>query len=140
MVDMSAQDTFSEIEIYLYKSRILSSVSLRKMNAMEGVGITNVTIFNIERHKNYNMNSLLNYIKILEKRLYANDVEIVDLAALGKVFREMREKEGLSVLALYAKTGILPKTIVNIENGRNYSKLTLFKYLEVFPVKFKITD
>lgn len=123
----------------MYKSRILSSVSLRQMNAMED-GLTNVTIFNIERHKNYNIKSLLKYIKILNKRLYANDVEIVDLGALGKVFREMREEQGLSVLAVYANSGILPKTIVNIEKGRNYSKLTLFKYLEVFPVKFKITD
>ena len=130
-------DCFFDIEQSLYKTRLVSNISLKDVSSKD-VGLHIVVMYRIEKHKNYHMSSLLKYVKIMNKKLYADNIWIDSLEQLGELLKSKRMAAGLSLLKVYASTGIMPKNISRIERGEDYNKATLIKYLSIFPIIFKI--
>lgn len=134
---MEVFDSFFEIEQSLYKTRLVSNISLKDISSKDE-GLHIVVMYRIEKHKNYHMSSLLKYVKIMNKKLYADNILIDNLDQLGELLKSKRTAAGLSLLKTYASTGIMPKNISRIENGEDYNKNTLIKYLSIFPIILKI--
>ena len=130
-------DVFFDIEQSLYKTRLISNTSLKDISSKEE-GLHIVVMYRIEKHKNYHVSSLLKYASILKKKLYADDVLIDSLDTLGNLMKSKRQSAGLSVFRTSTVSGLIPKTILKIEHGKDYNKSTLAKYLSYFPVNFRI--
>lgn len=94
-------------------------------------GYKTPTIYRIERHGNYNMNTLFSLIAEYGLKLSFNGVRVGDKQSLGVAIRERRQQLGLSQLNVIFKTGLSSSRIISVEHGRDYWKKTLNAYLEV---------
>ena len=130
-------DCFFDIEQSLYKTRLVSNISLKDVSSQED-GLHIVVMYRIEKHQNYHMSSLLKYVKIMNKKLYADNILIDSLEQLGELLKSKRLAAGLSLLKAYSSSGVIPKNISRIERGEDYNKSTLKKYLSTFPTILKI--
>lgn len=100
-------------------------------SSLVGKGYKIPTIYRIERHGNYNINTLFSLIADYGLELSFNGVRVGDKQALGVAIRERRQQLGLSQLAVIFKTGLSSSRIISVEHGRDYWKKTLNAYLEV---------
>lgn len=132
-------DSLYKVEQELYKTRMMTSLSLKDIKNSE-YGIPSVIVYKIERHKEYNMDSLMKYVKILGKRLFIDDKQVVDLQDIGDIMKGMREHAALSLSEAYFHSKVLPKSIFKIENGKQYRKSTLTKYALYYNITFTLTD
>lgn len=133
-------DPLYSIETYLYKIRLISDISIRSIFEKKDIGVSTTTIFRIERHNNYNMQSLLNYAEILGKYIIMEGTKVKTLADIGLIFKNKREQQKLTLLEAYSKSSVIPRSIINIERGKNYSKNTFLAYMSIFKLKIEISE
>lgn len=126
------------VEHSLHVARVLMDSTLEDMKKNKSVGLSHVTIYKIENHKGYNVESLLKFATFVGKRIYFNGKPVNNLQDIGEIFREVRQKSQLTILDIYEKTKMYPYIISKIESGKSYSKATLVKYLMLFPIDIKI--
>ena len=134
---MNQLDALYEIEQELYKARMLTSISLKDIKTSES-RVNIMAMYNIERHKDYAVENLLKYIKILGRRLYLDGRPVENLADIGRILKEKREAAGLSMFAAFNQTQILPKSISKMESGKSYRKSTLVKYISNLNLHFTL--
>lgn len=130
-------DFLFEIEQSLYKTRLISNTSLKDVS-LKGDGLHIVVMYRIEKHKNYHITSLLKYAKILNRKIFADNILIDSVETLGELLKSKRLEAGLSLFKASSMSGIIPKSIIKIERGREYTKSTLVKYISIFPINFTI--
>lgn len=130
-------DFLFEIEQSLYKTRLISNTSLKDVS-LKGDGLHIVVMYRIEKHKNYHITSLLKYAKILNRKIFADNILIDNVETLGELLKSKRLEAGLSLFKASSMSGIIPKSIIKIERGREYTKSTLVKYISFFPINFTI--
>lgn len=109
-------------------------------SSLVGKGYKAPTIYRIERHSNYNINTLFSLIAEYGLELSINGVRVGDKQALGVAIRERRQQLGLSQLTVIFKTGLSSSRIISVEHGRNYWKKTLNAYLAVLNSTITINE
>lgn len=134
---MDQIDSLYIIEQELYKARMMSAISLKEIKA-SAYKVDLDAIYNIERHREYMIDSLIRYVKILGKHLFLADQPISDLSDIGRLLKQKRAQAGLSLIAAYSESKVLPKSISKIEQGKNYRKTTLVNYLSYYHLHFSI--
>lgn len=134
---MNQFDSLYEIEQELYKTRMLTSISLKDIKTSENK-INIMAMYNIERHKDYAVENLLKYIKILGRSLFLDGCLVESLTDIGRILKEKREAAGLSMFAAFNQTQILPKSISKMESGKSYRKSTLVKYISNLNLHFTL--
>ena len=128
---MDQIDSLYIIEQELYKARMMSAISLKEIKA-SAYKVDLDAIYNIERHREYMIDSLIRYVKILGKHLFLADQPISDLSDIGRLLKQKRAQAGLSLIAAYSESKVLPKSISKIEQGKNYRKTTLVNYISYY--------
>ena len=134
---MNQFDSLYEIEQELYKTRMMTTISLKDIKTSENK-VHVMVMYNIERHKDYSVENLLKYVKILGKRLFLDGQPVDSLADIGRILKEKRVAAGLSMFAAFNQTQILPKSISKMESGKQYRKSTLVKYISNFNLHFTL--
>lgn len=134
---MDQIDSLYIIEQELYKARMMSAISLKEIKA-SAYKVDLDAIYNIERHREYMIDSLIRYVKILGKHLFLADQPISDLSDIGRLLKQKRAQAGLSLIAAYSESKVLPKSISKIEQGKNYRKTTLVNYISYYHLHFSI--
>jgi len=64
-----------------------------------------------------------------------NEINTQQIARMREKIKSLREEKGWSVSHLSKISGVSDKTIRNIENGRNFGILSLFKLCRVYGIK-----
>lgn len=126
------------VEHSLHVARVLMDSTFEDMRKKKGVGLSPLTIYNIENHKGYYVDSLLKFAAFVDKTIYINNRSVTSLQDIGDIFRDLREKCQLTLLDIYEKTKIYPYIVSKIERGKRYNKATLIKYLSFFPIEITI--
>ena len=134
---MDQIDSLYIIEQELYKARMMSAISLKEIKA-SAYKVDLDAIYNIERHREYMIDSLIRYVKILGKHLFLAGQPISDLSDIGRLLKQKRAQAGLSLIAAYSESKVLPKSISKIEQGKNYRKTTLVNYISYYHLHFSI--
>ena len=134
---MDQIDSLYIIEQELYKARMMSAISLKEIKA-SAYKVDLDAIYNIERHREYMIDSLIRYVKILGKHLFLANQPISDLSDIGRLLKQKRAQAGLSLIAAYSESKVLPKSISKIEQGKNYRKTTLVNYISYYHLHFSI--
>jgi len=134
---MDQIDSLYIIEQELYKARMMSAISLKEIKA-SAYKVDLDAIYNIQRHREDMIDSLIRYVKILGKHLFLADQPISDLSDIGRLLKQKRAQAGLSLIAAYSESKVLPKSISKIERGKNYRKTTLVNYISYYHLHFSI--
>lgn len=134
---MNQIDSLYEVEQELYKTRMLTTISLRDIrNADTKVHI--IAMYNIEKHRDYIVENLINYAKVLGRKLFLDGKPIGSVLDIGRILKEKREQAGLSMFAAYTQSHVLPKAISKIELGKRYRKSTLVNYIAFYNLNFTL--
>ena len=136
---MNPFDSFFEIEQELYKIRMMSSISLSQIRNSENK-IHIMAMYNIERHKDYSIENLLKYVKVLGRRLFFGGRPVESLTDIGNILKERREAAGFSILSAFNHTHTLPKSISKMEAGKSYRKSTIANYIPYFNLNFTLDN
>ena len=116
---------------------MMSAISLKEIKA-SAYKVDLDAIYNIQRHREDMIDSLIRYVKILGKHLFLADQPISDLSDIGRLLKQKRAQAGLSLIAAYSESKVLPKSISKIERGKNYRKTTLVNYISYYHLHFSI--
>ena len=101
-----------------------------------GVGFRAVK--RIHSGKNYRVLALFKYLESIAYVLEVNGEIIETIWHFGIFLSTLRQNQGLTLDDLHKKTGLSPQQLIAIEHGKNYTKTTLLKYIELFNLDFNV--
>lgn len=92
------------------------------------------TVYRIEKHGNYLIDTLFNLLDELGLRIRVGDKTVNNEVELGEILRDIREEQKLTHLDIIFKSKLTAMRIVSVEKGRNYEKKTLNSYLDALGI------
>lgn len=92
------------------------------------------TVYRIEKHGNYLIDTLFKLLGELGLRIRVGDKTVNNEVELGEILRDIREEKKLTHLDIIFKSKLTAMRIVSVEKGRNYEKKTLNSYLDALGI------
>ena len=125
----------NDIEKQIRSLRIEQQIKFKDLQIH---GVSRSKIDNIESGRNYKIGSLFRYLERLAMYLVVDGETIEDIESFGKFLAHKRVSMKILTDDIKHKIKLNPQQISSIENGREYTKESLLKYIEVVNVDFDL--
>lgn len=125
----------NDIEKQIRSLRIEQQIKFKDLQIH---GVSRSKVDNIESGRNYKIGSLFRYLERLAMYLVVDGETIEDIESFGKFLANKRVSMKILTDDIKHKVKLNPQQISSIENGREYTKESLLKYIEVVNVDFDL--